>query len=175
MTIRRLAPIDSPAYRALMLEAYALHPDAFTSSHAERAALPQAWWESRLSLDSLASEIVLGAFQDGPLAGVVGLSFESREKARHKATIFGMYVPSAFRHHGFGRQLLLAALECAKARRGVTIVQLTVTEGNTGAQSLYAKCGFVQFGLEPFAVAIGPKFVSKIHMWRRVGMEDVPA
>ena len=173
--IRRLVPTDSLAYRALMLEAYEQHPDAYTSSYAERAALRHAWWESRLGVGPQASEIVLGTFQDGQLAGAAGLSFESREKARHKATLFGMYVPSVFRHHGLGRQLVLAALEHAKARSGVTVVQLTVTQGNTSAHSLYEKCGFVQFGLEPFAVAVGREFVSKIHMWRNLDLEHVTA
>ena len=175
MTIRRLVPSDVLTYRALMLEAYEQHPDAFTSSHAERAALPLAWWESRLAVAPHASEIVLGTFQNGQLAGVAGLSFEPREKARHKATVFGMYVPASFRHRGLGRQLVLAVLEHAKARSGVTIVQLTVTHGNIGAHSLYEKCGFVQFGLEPFAIAIGSEFLSKIHMWCDLGLQHVAA
>ncbi len=97
--------------------------------------------------------------------GVAGLSFETREKANHKATLFGMYVPSEFRHRGVGRELVLAALEHAKGRRRVKVVQLTVTDGNAAAQALYEHCGFVQFGLEPFAVAVGEQFVSKVHMW----------
>jgi len=34
-------PEHLAAYRHLMLEAYRLHPDAFTSSQAEREALPR--------------------------------------------------------------------------------------------------------------------------------------
>src|SRR4051794_18044509 len=95
--VRRLVPDEAPEYRALMLEAYERHPDAFTSSAAERTALPLAWWESRLSAAAEAAELVFGAFQNGELGGVAGLSFESREKIRHKATLFGMYVPVRFR------------------------------------------------------------------------------
>jgi ribosomal protein S18 acetylase RimI-like enzyme len=109
--------------------------------------------------------LVLGAFHERQLAGVAGVSFESREKARHKATLFGMYVPYRFRRHGLGRQLVQAALVQARSRSGVKIVQLTVTHGNHAAQRLYELCGFVQFGLEPFAVAVGDQFVSKVHMW----------
>lgn len=166
MTIRRLAPSDALVYRALMLEAYDRHPDAFTSSHAERAALPHHWWESRLETGPAPSQIVLGAIEDHSLAGVVGLSFETREKSRHKSTLFGMYVPLEFRQRGVGRELVLAALEQAKARDGVSLVQLTVTQGNAGAQSLYERCGFVKFGLEPNAIAVGPRLLSKVHMWR---------
>ncbi len=94
MIIRTLGAGDAEAYRALMLEAYGAYPQAFTSSVAERAAMPLSWWEKRLSgpLDQL-----LGGFEGEELAGIVGLAFEPREKARHKVTLFGMYVTQA--HH----------------------------------------------------------------------------
>lgn len=161
----RLTPRDAPAYRALMLDAYTLHPDAFTSSVAEREALPLSWWQARLAEGHEPKDVVLGAFHQGELAGVVGLSFDTREKARHKATLFGMYVPVRCRRLGLGQQLVAAALDRARARSGVLVVQLTVTHGNASAQALYARCGFVEFGLEPYAVAVGKEFVSKVHMW----------
>ena len=161
----RLRPQHTSEYRALMLEAYALHPDAFTSSAAERARLPLSWWEERLAEGAAPKEVVFGCFTDGELSGVVGLSFESREKVKHKATLFGMYVPARFRKSGLGSRLLLQALAYAKARPSVLVVQLTVTNGNIAAQSLYERHGFVQFGLEPLAVAVGREFVAKSHMW----------
>ncbi len=164
----RLSVEHAQAYRALMLQAYALHPDAFTSSLAERAALPMEWWLARLDADSAAQEVVFGAFHQGQLAGVVGLSFESREKVRHKATLFGMVVSEQYRNLGLGRQLVHAAMEYARTRAGVRQVVLTVTQGNASAERLYAGCGFQAFGVEPDAVAVGASFVSKTHMWRRL-------
>jgi ribosomal protein S18 acetylase RimI-like enzyme len=166
MQLQRLAPSHASEYRALMLEAYQLHPDAFTSSSAERAMLPITWWEQRLQLGPQPAALVFGAFQEQQLAGVAGLSFESRERLRHKATLFGMYVPSRFRRLGLGGQLVRAALDEAGAHPGITVVQLTVTHGNVAAQRLYQRHGFAPFGVEPFAVAVGGGFVSKVHMWR---------
>lgn len=163
--IRRLKRQDAPTYRNLMLEAYELHPDAFTSSVGERASLPLAWWEARLKEDLDPVDMVLGAFQGPRLAGVVGVSFETREKARHKAHMFGMYVPSTHRKAGVGKALVLAVLEQARMRKGVKLVQLTVTQGNDAAQGLYERCGFAVFGIEPLAIAVGEDYVSKIHMW----------
>jgi ribosomal protein S18 acetylase RimI-like enzyme len=163
--VRRLGPADAAPYRTLMLEAYEHHPDAFTSTVAERASLPLSWWESRVKTEADANEIVLGAYRGSRLSGVVGLSFESREKARHKAHLFGMYVPAKLRNAGVGKSLVLAVLEHARKRSGVRIVQLTVTQGNSAAQALYERCGFVPFGVEPLAVAVGLQFVSKVHMW----------
>jgi len=172
LTIRPLAVFHVVAYRDLMLEAYAAHPDAFTSSAVERAALPLAWWERRLGADSGGAEVVMGAFDGAALAGVAGLSFEPREKARHKATLFGMYVPDARRQQGIGRSLVLAALAQARARPGMRVVQLTVTEGNVAAEALYEQCGFVRFGIEPFAIAVAGRFLSKVHMW--CDLEELP-
>lgn len=168
-TVRRLTPLDAPIYRALMLDAYRRNPAAFTSSVAERSELPLAWWESRLGQGTLSSEVVLGAFIEGRLAAVAGISFDTREKARHKATLFGMYVPPEYRGCGIGRTLVVAALDHAQSRGGIKLVQLTVTDGNKAAQALYESCGFEQFGLEPFAVAVGEEFVSKSHMWCDLG------
>ena len=163
--VRRLGPADAATYRTLMLEAYERHPEAFTSSVAERASLPLSWWEARVNADANAHEMVLGAYKGSRLSGVAGLSFESREKARHKAHLFGMYVPHPMRKGGIGKALVLGVLEYAQQRAGVKVVQLSVTDGNQAARGLYERCGFVPFGVEPFAVALGADFVSKVHMW----------
>lgn len=167
-TVRRLRPADAPAYRVLMLDAYARHPDAFTSSPAERAGLPLAWWEARLADGERPDELVLGAFVGDALVGAAGLGFATREKARHKATLFGMVVSEAARGQGLGRQLVMQALAQATARAEVRVVQLTVTQGNAAAEALYRRCGFQPFGVEPFAVAVGSGYVAKVHMWRPV-------
>jgi GNAT superfamily N-acetyltransferase len=169
MTITRLTPADAETYRTLMLQGYALHPEAFTASVAERGPLPISWWHQRLQPDADARERVLGAWVGGELAGVAGLSFEARERSRHKATLFGMYVPQQHRQRGLGRQLVQAVLAEAAQRPDTLLVQLTVTAGNAAAQSLYAACGFVPFGTEPFAVKLGTGFVDKVHMWCDLG------
>ncbi|HEX5686860.1 MAG TPA: GNAT family N-acetyltransferase [Ideonella sp.] len=169
MTITRLTPADAETYRTLMLQGYALHPEAFTASVAERGPLPISWWHQRLQPGADARERVLGAWMGGELAGVAGLSFEARERSRHKATLFGMYVPQQHRQRGLGRQLVQAVLAEAAQRPDTLLVQLTVTAGNAAAQSLYAACGFVPFGTEPFAVQLGTGFVDKVHMWCDLG------
>ncbi len=162
MWIERLDASHALAYRELMLEAYDRHPQAFTSSVRERAAMPLSWWESRLTskLDA-----VFGAFEEGRLAGIVGLAFEPREKARHKATVFGMYVSAEFRLRGLGLKLMEAVLGEAQQHPALKVIQLTVTAGNEAAFHLYQRCGFVQFGLEPMAVRVGEDYFDKIHMW----------
>jgi ribosomal protein S18 acetylase RimI-like enzyme len=169
MNIQPLLPHQAADYRALMLEAYTLHPEAFTTSLTERSALPLSWWQARLGDEPNAAELVLGAVDaQNKLAGVVGLRFESREKLRHKATLFGMYVPRRHRHQGVGQRLVQTALLHAASRPGVLLVQLTVTEGNRAAQALYERCGFEAYGVEPLAVAVNNGHVAKVHMWYRL-------
>jgi ribosomal protein S18 acetylase RimI-like enzyme len=172
VSVRRLTVADATAYRALALEGYALHPEAFTSSVSERAALPLAWWESRLGGAAGATAAVFGAFADAQLAGVAGVTFATREKERHKADLFGVYVPAAYRQRGFGRALVAAALAHAEQARGVSVVQLTVSAGNGAAVALYEDFGFVTFGVEPMAIAVGADYVAKVHMWLRLPARD---
>jgi RimJ/RimL family protein N-acetyltransferase len=164
--IKRLTPDHAFAYRALMLEAYRLHPEAFTSNADEREALPINWWEQRLAIGPDAPDAVFAAFKGEDLLGVAGLAVGKRLKTRHKSTLFGMYVPLAHRGKGLGHDLLHTVLDFAKSQPRLLLVQLTVTEGNTGAQWLYERLGFRTFGVEPLAVAVGQRFVSKVHMWR---------
>lgn len=164
-SLRRLTAADAPAYRALMLDAYARHPEAFTSTVAERSAQPMAWWEQRV--DST-DERVVGAFIANELAGAAGLSRETRERTRHKALLFGMYVPALHRCQGLGRALVQAVLAEAAAWHGVRVVQLTVTDGNNAAQRLYESCGFQVFGVEPMALCIDGRDFAKVHMWAPV-------
>ncbi|WP_433738895.1 N-acetyltransferase family protein [Pseudomonas putida] len=165
MWIERLGASHALDYRALMLEAYDRHPQAFTSSVRERASMPLSWWESRLTGKL---EVVFGAFVEGKLAGIVGLAFEAREKARHKATLFGMYVSAGVRQQGLGQQLVQAVLDEARTHQGLRLIKLTVTAGNEAAFNLYRRCGFVQYGLEPMAVRVGEEYLDKIHMWREI-------
>lgn len=165
-TVRRLVPADAEAYRALMLEAYAQCPEAFTSSLAERERLPLPWWQTRLSPDAGAAERVFGAWNSGTLVGAAGLALEQRERTRHKATLFGMYVRAPARGHGIGRRLVDTVLRHARRTPGLELLQLTVSDSNAAAIALYGRCGFEPFGCEPMAVKLGAQHIAKLHMWR---------
>ena len=166
MRISPLTPADLSHYRALMLHAYDAAADAFTSTAAERATEPDAWWLKRIA-DPQGLSVAFGAFggDDGDaLVGTVTVEFSAKPKTRHKALVIGMFVHATARHRGAGRALLQAALDAARARPGVFVVTLTVTEGNTAAVSLYEACGFGAFGVEPMAIATPDGYKGKVHM-----------
>ena len=171
MFVRRLIPDDAPGYRALMLDAYRDHPDAFTSSHPERAAQPADWWAWRLAPGENASQRVFGAFEGEQLIGAGGWKRSDGTKVAHRAELFGMAVAPAARGRGAGREIVRAILADARAAGLVTIV-LTHTEGNEAAERLYAGCGFVRTGMEPMAVRVGNHWVAKASMWRRLDASE---
>lgn len=165
----RVSPITAShveAYRALMLEAYAAQPEAFTSTPEERAARPMSWWLERTGAGGGGDEIAFGAFVGGALAAAAGLAREGRAKTRHKAVLFGMYVAPAHRKLGLARRLVEAVVDHARALPGVDLLQLTVSEGNAAAIHLYERCGFVSYGVEPRAIRVGGRDIAKVHMAR---------
>lgn len=163
--LHRLSVAQAPAYRDLMLQAYARHPEAFTSTAEERASLPLRWWEDRLREAPGQGDAVFGVWSGPQLIGAAGLQCELRERTRHKATLFGMVVLPEWRGRGLGRQLVQAVLRHAARQPGLRVVQLSVSEGNAGAQALYAGCGFERWGREPLAVALaGGGYLTKLHM-----------
>ena len=164
MHVTRLAASDVQRYRALMLRAYTVAADAFTSTAEERAAEPEAWWLSRIADPNGLSQ-ALGAFHNGELVGTVTVAFAAKPKTRHRALLIGMFVDEAARGLGAGKALVMAALDEARARPGVLVVTLTVTEGNRPAIALYEACGFKTIGTEPMAIATPDGFKGKVYMW----------
>lgn len=164
MHVARLKASDATQYRKLMLQAYELAADAFTSTAAERAVEPESFWLRRVA-DPSGLSAALGAFEGQELVGTVALEFSAKPKTKHKALVIGMYVSPNARGTGAGRALLEAAISYARAREGTLQLTLTVTEGNAPAVSLYTSSGFQPFGVEPMAVHTPGGYKAKVHMY----------
>ncbi|MEO8675014.1 MAG: N-acetyltransferase [Casimicrobiaceae bacterium] len=164
LEIRRLVPSDAMAYRALRLRGLAENPEAFTSSADAEVAKPLAVVEARIAPDSL--DVIYGAFVGGILAGAVGLGREPREKNRHKANVFGMYVAPEFGRRGIARALVRHLIAAARQEGGLEQLVLTVTHSNDSARLLYESEGFRSFGIEPRAIRVADRYYDKNHMVR---------
>lgn len=162
MQIRPLQLPDASAYRAFRLRGLREHPDAFTSSFEEENLRPLADTERRLAAST--TEKLWGAFAGGEMAGMVGLSCETRAKNRHKAALVGLYVADDFTGRGLGRALVQTVLREAGAC-GIELVILTVTDGNRAACRLYENAGFTAFGVEPDAIRVDGVSFGKQHMF----------
>ena len=164
MHVAPLEASDAAQYRKLMLQAYELAADAFTSTAVEREAEPESFWVKRIA-DPSGMSAAFGAFRGHELVGTVALEFSAKPKTKHKALVIGMYVSPEARGTGAGRALLEAVVEHARAREGTLQLTLTVTEGNAPAVSLYTSAGFQSFGIEPMAILTPGGYKAKIHMW----------
>ena len=167
MQVALLEPAHAAPYRALMLQAYELAADAFTSTAEERAAEPESWWIKRIA-DPQGMTAAFGAFEGQQLIGTVALEFSAKPKTRHKALLIGMYVEPSARRCGAGKALLAAALAHARGRAGTRVLTLTVTQDNEPAVCLYRAAGFEAFGTEPMAILTPGGFRGKVHMWHRL-------
>jgi GNAT superfamily N-acetyltransferase len=162
MQIRRLEVSDAPVYRALRLRGLRDHPDAFTSSFEEESQRSAAETEKRLAATS--DTLMWGAFVEGTLAGVVGMTRETRLKNRHKATLVAMYVAPEYSGQGLGLALVNTVIQAAKAS-GIELLILTVTDTNRQAAALYTRAGFASFGVEPDAIRVNGVPFGKQHMY----------
>jgi ribosomal protein S18 acetylase RimI-like enzyme len=165
MHLRTLLAADAQRYRELMLEAYELAADAFTSTPQERSLEPEAWWVDRIAgADGL--RVAFCAEEGSQMLGTVALEYASGTKSRHSAGLIGMYVRAHARARGVGRALLDVALEHAAQRPGVEVLRLTVTEGNEPALRLYRQAGFEAWGTQPMAILTPSGYRGKVHMTR---------
>lgn len=164
LAVRPLRPDDAPAYRELMLAAYAELPDAFTSTAEERAGEPISYWLSRIGSPD-GDRLALGAWAGEQLVGSVALERERKPKSRHKALLIGMVVTPDQRRRGTGLALMQALLAHARQQSGLNRINLTVTEGNAPAIRLYESLGFSCWGREPEAIRTADgRLLAKLHL-----------
>lgn len=160
--IRRLEVTDAPVYRAFRLRALREHEDAFTSSFEEENGRPLVDTEKRLR--AVEAGKLWGAYVGNDIAGMVGLSLETRIKNRHKCLLVSMYVAPEYTGKGLGLSLVDTVVADARAC-GLELVTLTVTDSNHAAIALYKKCGFTAFGTEPDAIRVNGISFGKTHMY----------
>lgn len=152
--VRPLGPRDAAAFQAFRLRALREAPEAFGSTYEEEADLPLDTVAGLLAPADGPAQVVLGAFPEGgqdgeALVGMVVCHRERRAKARHKASIGGMFVAPEARGLGIGRALLERVIAEARSWPGVEKLTLTVVERAATARALYHAVGFRPYGLEP--------------------------
>lgn len=160
--IRRLTGADAAEFRRVRLEGFTANPDLFRIAAEDEAALGEEEVAGRL-----AHEFVVGAFVDGALEGVGGLTRFAGARLDHRALLWGMYVRPGARGAGVGDGIVAALLDEAR-RIGVRSVLLTVIAGNERAERLYRRWGFERYGVEPGAVRAESGCLDEVLMIRRL-------
>ena len=165
--IRQLTPGDAALYRSIRLEGLKESPEAFGSTFEAEFTKPLAWFFDRLS-----SSVVFGAIRDAKILGVTGFAVRQEEKEAHKGLLWGMYVRPDARGAGIARRLVEAVIAYARPR--VELIQLSVVVGNEQARRLYARLGFVEYGIEKNSLKFRGRYFDEILMAKDLGSDSVP-
>lgn len=161
--IRLLKPADAEEYFQLRLEALKENPEAFATSYEEVVNRPNPIEEYKESF-GLEGQYHFGAFVANKLVGMVTLLPEAKEKLKHKANIFAMYITPFHRGKGIASALLQTAIKQAKELEGIIKINLTVVSINKGAKALYKKFDFETYGLEEKAIKVKNVYFDEEYM-----------
>jgi len=167
MEIRILTVEDASEWWRLRLQALEGDPDAFSASTDEHRRLSLEDVKKRLGA-GVQDSFVVGALQDGRLAGMAGFYRETGPKTRHKGRIWGVYVTPEKRREGIGRKLLELLLERARTMDGLDQIHLSVTTTQAAAAQLYRSMGFEPFRVEPRALKISGRYIDEEYMVLRL-------
>jgi RimJ/RimL family protein N-acetyltransferase len=159
--LRQLLPTDAAAFKALRIFSMQESPKSFGSSVTEEE---QRSLESIEAMFSSPLHYRVGVFDADKLVASAGSVRLSREKTKHKADIFGVYVLPEYRGKGLSRQMMQSIIERAKQTDGLETLLLAVTEGNNAAHWLYSSLGFLEYGREPDALRVNGEPVAEIFM-----------
>ncbi len=155
--IRRLTAADAVAYREIRLSGLKSSPVAFGSTYESESVQPLSRFSERLG-----SSAVFGAFRCAEILGIAGFVTRNGVKEAHKGLLWGMYVRPAARQAGVGRRLVEAVIDFARQR--VELLQLSVVSDNEPARWLYARLGFVEYGVEKNSLKQGGRYYDEILM-----------
>jgi ribosomal protein S18 acetylase RimI-like enzyme len=167
LEIRRFTEHDAAAYWELRLEALEREPFSFAKTPEEhrRSTVQET---ARTLSENPDENFVLGARRADEWVGMAGFYRYQSAKARHKGSIWGVYVRENFRGQGIGKALLADLIEKIRACPGVEQVSLTVVTDLLPARALYLSLGFKPYGLEPHGLKIGDQYVDDEHMVLRL-------
>lgn len=165
VSVRALRAEDAEAWASLRRAALEAHPLAFGATAEGGCAALVAFALARIALEE---SVLLGAFLEERMVGIVGIRRERGPKERHKAYLWGMFVAPEARRRGAGTLLLEAAIEAARGWSGVDRVLLSVSSAAPGAEALYRRAGFRPWGREPEALRWQGASADEIHMTRGV-------
>ena len=158
VSYRFLTTDDVDIFQRMRLRAIKDDPEAFLESYEEIAEKP-TWYFKRYFDNGW----IAGVFMDGHLKGICGLYRHKGVLIAHKGTVWGVFVATEARGHGFGKQMI--TLLCNKAKEaGIEQVLLSTNVENTVTVGLYESLGFVAYGVEKHMIKIEDRYIDEVMM-----------
>ncbi|WP_333774325.1 GNAT family N-acetyltransferase [Streptomyces sp. IBSBF 3136] len=99
--------------------------------------------------------LLVGRDESGQVAATAFFSFNTHRLMTHWAWLYTVMVHPRHQGRGYGRQLLAAAADAARAFEGIDAIRLTC-RGGLGLERFYASCGYKEVGRVPGAIRVAP-------------------
>ncbi|MER7726256.1 GNAT family N-acetyltransferase [Streptomyces sp. NPDC096323] len=99
------------------------------------------------------TRLLVGHDEDGAVAATAFLTFNTHRLMRHWLWANSVMVHPRHQGRGYGRDLMAAAADAARAIDGIEAIRLTC-RGGTGADRFYGACGYKEVGRVPGAIRV---------------------
>jgi RimJ/RimL family protein N-acetyltransferase len=162
ISFRRLLPADAPAYRSQRLACLREFPYQFGTDYASQMALPKLYIESQIEAQN-PDVFLVGAFDQGQLIGIAGLTRDTAPHRRHIAQIIQVYVQAAYSGRRVGLRMMQALIAEAW-QLGLEQLHLEVVTSSPHAIYMYGQAGFEQMGFHPNYLKIGDRYEDALLM-----------
>lgn len=107
--------------------------------------------------------LMVAAYADDALIALCSVAAADKVRIRHTATL-GISIAAGWRGRGLGGLLMSELIGFAREHPAIEQVYLGVLAGNTVARQLYARCGFVECGVEPGRIKRGDTYEDHVNM-----------
>lgn len=164
-TIRKAELKDYSAIKNLMLIALKEDPTAFSVSFEEYEPNSEYWWMGYINpfLTSPYQEMFL-SFDGDNLEGMVGITYDNKQRKKHIASFVWFYVDKKKRGKGIGKALINKAMEVLSKNKEITKLSLLVVATQNKAIEIYKKNGFEINGTLKKELKIASEFFDVLMM-----------
>jgi RimJ/RimL family protein N-acetyltransferase len=163
ITFRRLVAADASQYRDLRLQCLHEFPHNFGTDYASQVALPKLYMETQIEVGN-ADVFAMGAFDNGKLIGIAGLSRDSAPYRRHIALVIQVYVQAAYSGRRVGLGMMQALIDEAWKIEGLEQLTLEVVTSSPQAIHIYGQAGFEQMGFHKDFLKMGDRYEDAVMM-----------
>ncbi len=148
MNIRFLQQSDSLIYKELRLSSLIESPFAFSDSYEDQVKKSILDFELEiLKTGNPLESFTLGAFSNqNQLIGFVKFKRDHRSKARHRASLFSLYVQPSYRGKGIAKKLISNLISTIEPISDIEQLQLSTIISKDSLIDFYKSFGFEILG-----------------------------
>ncbi|MEU1213912.1 GNAT family N-acetyltransferase [Streptomyces sp. NPDC005791] len=99
------------------------------------------------------THLIVGRDEDGTVSATAFLTRNTHRLMRHWIGAYTVMVHPRHQGKGYGRALMEATADAARAIEGIEAIRLTC-RGGTGADRFYTSCGYKEVGRVPDAIRV---------------------